>query len=124
MNYTTQAQELKKSRKSLLLSLKKPTATDDRSSKDHKHPDHTANLSRLKKVQGQISGIEKMILNRRTSIDILIQFKAVSSALKAIEGEIFKTYLSNGVKAAVAANNQNELNSTVEELVDLLVKRL
>ncbi len=50
------------------------------------HPDHASNLVRLRKVQGQITGIGKMLDERRYCMEILIQLRAAGSALKAIEG--------------------------------------
>ena len=43
------------------------------------------NMPRLNRVSGQINGIKKMIDEGRSCADILVQLRAVSSAIKAIE---------------------------------------
>ena len=49
-------------------------------------------INRLKKIEGQIRGIQKMVLDSRECSDILIQMSAVKSALKKTNYLILKTY--------------------------------
>lgn len=88
------------------------------------HPDHTSALGRLKKIQGQISGIEKMITERRYCMDILIQFRAVASALNVIEGAILEKHLRNCVRRAAESKDRAEAEAKIEELMNLILKRL
>ena len=49
---------------------------------DQNHPDNSKELPRLKKIAGQINGIQKMIEDKRYCVEILQQLGAVKSAIK------------------------------------------
>ncbi len=86
---------------------------------DH-HPDHSVHISRLNRVKGQIEGIERMIVDRRYCPDIITQLKAASSALKAIEAEVFKTHLRGCVKQAFSADDSFKSEEKIQEIVKLV----
>ena len=86
---------------------------------DH-HPDHSGHISRLNRVKGQIEGIERMIVDRRYCPDIIAQLKAASSALKAIEAEVFKTHLRGCVKQAFSADDSFKSEEKIQEIVKLV----
>ncbi len=88
------------------------------------HPDHTSELARLKKAQGQIEGLIKMISEQRYCVDILVQFRAVSAALAAAEKTILDKHIRNCVQKAVESKNKKEIDTKISELVDLISKRL
>jgi len=50
-------------------------------------------LARMKRIEGQIRGIQKMIEDGKECEDILVQVRAVRSALTAASGLILKRYL-------------------------------
>ena len=86
------------------------------------HPDHQAALARLRKIRGQIEGIERMIMDRRYCPEILIQFRAVHSALKAVESPIFEKHLRQCVSESIKANEKTDLDMKIAELIDLFSK--
>jgi DNA-binding FrmR family transcriptional regulator len=86
------------------------------------HADHTSHLPRLKRIKGQVEGIERMIEGQRYCTDILTQVKAVRAALAAMESEIFKTHLRGCVKAAITAGDPFSADSKVEEIIKLVYK--
>lgn len=90
----------------------------------HAHPDYRALLPRLRRVEGQISGIQRMISDGRYCVDILIQFQAVASALRAIESAIFEKHVKGCVTDAMASKNSAEMEKKTQELMSLIFKRL
>ncbi|MDR2098455.1 MAG: metal-sensitive transcriptional regulator, partial [Rickettsiales bacterium] len=62
---------------------------------DAKYPSHEKELPRLNRAIGQMEGIRRMIEARRYCPEILIQFRAVKSAIRAIENNILKTHLES-----------------------------
>lgn len=54
---------------------------------------HMENMPRLNRISGQINGVKKMIEDNRPCVDILMQIKAVRSALKAVESNILQKHL-------------------------------
>ena len=57
-----------------------------------KHPCHKEQIPNLKRIEGQVRGITKMIDDDKYCIDILNQIKAVSSAITSVESRILKTH--------------------------------
>ncbi len=111
--------------KSQSKATKSGTAAKDEKSKEvasniEHHPDHSSHIVRLKKVKGQIEGIERMIVDRRYCPDIIAQLKAASSALKAIEAEVFKTHLRGCVKQAFSAGDSFKSEEKIQEIVKLV----
>ena len=75
-------------------------------------------LVRLKKAEGQIRGIEKMVENDAYCPDILTQISAVTSALNSFNRELLACH----VKSCVAEDIKADRPEAVNELVKLLQK--
>jgi CsoR family transcriptional regulator, copper-sensing transcriptional repressor len=50
-------------------------------------------INRLKRIEGQIRGLEKMIVNEAPCLDILTQVSAVSAAVKKAGSEVIRVYM-------------------------------
>lgn len=81
---------------------------------------HMAELPRLRRVRGQIDGIEKMIVDGRYCIEILQQVKAARSALKALEATILKTHLKGCLRSALTSKNSFDADTKIQEITDLV----
>jgi DNA-binding FrmR family transcriptional regulator len=88
----------------------------------HQHPAHTKELTKLNRVKGQLEGVMKMITEERYCPDILVQLKAISSSVKAIERSVLQTHMEHCVTDAINAKNIKEVNKKTSELVELLKK--
>ena len=86
------------------------------------HPDHTAVIVRVRKIAGQLDGIEKMINDGRYCPDILQQIKAASSALNALKTEILKTHLNECLADSARSKDYSRLLEQVLELVRAQLK--
>ncbi|MFP4461010.1 MAG: metal-sensitive transcriptional regulator [Thermotogota bacterium] len=64
-------------------------------------------MTRLKKIEGQIRGIQKMIEEQRNCSDILIQMSAVKSALKKTNYLILKRYVNTCLKELSESTETN-----------------
>jgi len=64
-----------------------------------------------------------MIEEDRYCVDILVQVKAVTAALKKVEGELLKDHVDHCLAAVIASDDVSEREEKVAELVDLLSKR-
>ena len=58
-----------------------------------KNPCHKDQISSIRRIEGQIRGIERMIDNGEYCIDILNQLKAAKNSLTSVEGNILKTHI-------------------------------
>ena len=87
------------------------------------HPSHIDLLPSLRRVQGQLNGVERMITERRYCVDILVQFKAALAALRAVEVEVFETHLHHCVSTSLRSRDTEEIEKKIKEITDLLKKR-
>ena len=76
-------------------------------------------IKRLNIIEGQVRGINKMVLDDRYCDDILIQIAAVNNALKSLGNSI----LQNHLKTCVVNNIQNGKLDILDELM-LIIKKL
>lgn len=86
------------------------------------HPDHSAEIKRLNRIEGQISGIKRMIEERRYCTDIIAQTRAVSAAIKALEAEILKSHLTHCVTEAFSSDDEKARQDSIDEVMTLFKK--
>lgn len=79
-------------------------------------------INRLKRIEGQVRGISKMVEEDRYCIDILTQMQAVKSALSKVESQILKDHSAHCVAEAIATGSDVEQKEKFNELVDLFEK--
>ncbi len=77
-------------------------------------------VNRLNRIEGQINGVRKMILEDRYTPDILIQSSAATSALKSFNKEIFSEYLKNNVSTDIRNNNTESLDDLVKSIQSII----
>ena len=78
--------------------------------------------SRLKKIEGQIRGIFKMVDDRRYCIDILSQTRAAAAAIAKVENIIMKSHLETCVTESMRSDNREDRENKIEEIMDMLSK--
>lgn len=91
--------------------------------KKHKYRDEEEKkklLNRLKKAEGQIRGIEKMVEESAYCPDILILVSAVTSALNAFNKEL----LASHIKSCVADDIKKGNDEVIDELVSVIQKTM
>ncbi len=82
------------------------------------HPCHKEQVLALKRIEGQIRGIQKMIDDQKYCIDILNQIKAVKNSITTVEGKILKKHLSECIKESFS--KKQSYNDKIEEIIKLL----
>ena len=87
---------------------------------DEMHANHSAQLARLKRIKGQVEGLERMIADRRYCTDIVMQAKAAGSALKAFEVAILESHLRGCVKNVMRSKDPFEAEKKIQEILDIL----
>ncbi|MFT6076905.1 MAG: DNA-binding FrmR family transcriptional regulator [Myxococcota bacterium] len=89
---------------------------------DKNHPDNSKELTRLKKISGQILGIQKMIEDKRYCMDILQQLNAVKSAVISVQAEILETHLNSCVRETLSLKNDSDIEKKIDELKNIFKK--
>jgi CsoR family transcriptional regulator, copper-sensing transcriptional repressor len=77
-------------------------------------------LKRLKRIEGQVRGIARMVDTDRYCIDVVTQISAVRAALRAAEEQILSDHVANCVEHAISSGNKTEQRRKVAELMDVL----
>ena len=79
------------------------------------------NLIRLRRIEGQVRGLQKMVEEDRYCADVLTQLSAVHEALRGVGRELMRNHLRHCVASATRAGGQ-EAETTYDELIDLMFK--
>lgn len=87
-----------------------------------KHPSHYDDLPRLNKISGQVDGIKKMIAEGRYCPDIMIQIKAIRSALKSVEANMLERHLASCVSDAIQSGSEEQQSEKIAEIKELFRK--
>lgn len=74
----------------------------------------------LKKIEGQIRGIQKMIQEKRYCVDILTQIHSIIGALYRVENQIFKKHIDGCVINALKGRSEKEKQDKISEVVELI----
>lgn len=86
-------------------------------------PSHKACLARLRRIEGQVRGIARMIEDERYCIDILTQIQAVRAALRRVEDQVLKDHVAHCVEHAIASGDRRDQRAKVTELLSLFDRR-
>ena len=68
------------------------------------HPCHRDHLKSIRRIEGQVRGVEKMITNGEYCIEILNQIKAIKNSLVSVEGKILKRHLQECIKESLSGD--------------------
>jgi DNA-binding FrmR family transcriptional regulator len=82
------------------------------------HPCHRSQIARLRRAEGQLRGVVRLIDDGEYCIDILNQLKAAQKALASVEANILETHLESCVAAAI--KNSDDAEAKISELTKLL----
>ena len=81
---------------------------------------HQEQLAFLKKIEGQIRGIQKMIEEKRYCVDIITQVHSIIGALYRVENEILKKHIDGCVVHALKGKSEREKQEKINEIVELI----
>jgi CsoR family transcriptional regulator, copper-sensing transcriptional repressor len=82
-------------------------------------------LSRLRKIEGQIRGIQRMVEGDTYCVDILTQISAVTSGMEKVGLKLLRDHLKGCVSDAIRANGKdNEVDEKLDEVVKVMERFL
>lgn len=84
------------------------------------NPNHQDNLPALRRIEGQVRGIQRMIEQRKYCIDILNQIYAVKGALAKVEEKILDRHFRHCVTQAVKGSSQRQKQEKLDEILKLI----
>jgi DNA-binding FrmR family transcriptional regulator len=77
-------------------------------------------LKRLKRIEGQVRGLVRMVEEDRYCIDIVTQILAVRAALRRAEEEVLRDHVAHCVEGAIASGSAAEQRRKIAELMDVV----
>ncbi|MED1421347.1 metal-sensing transcriptional repressor [Bacillus smithii] len=74
-------------------------------------------IKRLKRIEGQVRGVQKMVEDNRYCIDILVQISAIQAALKKVGFNLLERHANHCVSKAIREGNGEE---SIQELMEVV----
>lgn len=84
-----------------------------------KGTDHSAELSRVNRIKGQVEGIGKMIEERTYCPQIITQIQAIRSSLASLQAVLLKGHLEHCVKDGLRNSNGADAGKLFSELINI-----
>ena len=79
------------------------------------------NLNRLRRIEGQVRGLQRMIEEDRYCADILVQISSVNEALRGVARELMRNHLKHCATHAIRGS-ASEADAMYDELLELMFK--
>jgi DNA-binding FrmR family transcriptional regulator len=79
-------------------------------------------LGRLRRIEGQVQGIQRMVEQDKYCVDILLQLAAVQGALEQVQKLILGQHINSCVAEALRTGNARERQRKVEELLEVFAR--
>lgn len=83
---------------------------------------HQEQLEFLKKIEGQVRGIQKMIESNRYCVDIITQIHSIIGSLHRVEDRIFEKHIQGCVVNALKGKSEAQKQQKISEVVGLVSK--
>jgi DNA-binding FrmR family transcriptional regulator len=74
---------------------------------------------RLRRIEGQVQGLQRMLDNDAYCVDILLQISAVQGALEQVQKLLLGRHIESCVADALRSGSKSERQQKVEELLDV-----
>jgi DNA-binding FrmR family transcriptional regulator len=79
------------------------------------------NLKRLRRIEGQVRGLQKMVEDDRYCAEIMTQISSVHEALRAVGRELMRNHLKHCATAAIR-DGEGKADAMYDELVEMMYK--
>jgi len=81
------------------------------------------NLKRLRRIEGQVRGLQRMVEEDRYCADIMMQIASVHEALRSVGRELMRNHLKHCAATAIRAGEE-EAEAMYDELIDLMYRHV
>src|SRR6267378_7052951 len=76
-------------------------------------------LGRLRRIEGQVQGLQRMIDGEAYCVDILLQISAVQGALEQVEKLLLGRHIESCVTEAIRSGSKSDRQQKIDELLDV-----
>lgn len=87
----------------------------------HGPADHSRQIARLRRIEGQVKGLQQMIRDGRNCLDIVNQASAVVSSVRRVQGDMLRDHLAASSKLAIAGKlPEAECRQLADEIAKMI----
>ena len=79
-------------------------------------------LTRLKRIEGQVRGLQRMVEEERYCADVLTQIASVHEALRSVGKMVMKNHLRHCITDALRSGDEGRAEETYAEMLDLMYR--
>ena len=79
-----------------------------------------ANQKRLRRIEGQVRGLQKMVEEDRYCADVIVQIASVQEALRGVARNLMKNHMRHCAAKAIGSGKKEEKEAMYEELLGLM----
>lgn len=79
-------------------------------------------LTRLRRIEGQVRGLQKMVEEERYCTDVITQITSVQEALRGAGRELLRNHLKHCASAAIRADDPAAAEAVYDELLEMLYR--
>ncbi len=80
------------------------------------------NLKRLRRIEGQVRGLQKMVEDDRYCADVMTQISSVHEALRSVGRELMRNHLRHCATQAIREGDPEHSEQMYDELVEMMYK--
>ena len=84
----------------------------------------TSNLKRLRRIEGQVRGLQRLVEEDRYCADIITQVASVQEALRGVARNLMKNHLHHCATRALRSGKKQETEAMYDELLELIYAHL
>lgn len=77
-------------------------------------------IDRLRRIEGQVRGIQNMVAEDRYCIDVLTQLTSIVAALEKVEDIMMRRHLETCVTTAIQSGSEREQQEKIGEVMEVL----
>lgn len=82
------------------------------------------NLKRLRRIEGQVRGLQRMVEEDRYCADILTQISSVHQALRSVGRELVRNHLKHCAAKAIRGGDAREADEMYDEIIEMMYKHV
>jgi len=83
---------------------------------------HLSNLTALRRIEGQVKGIQRMVEEKKYCVDIVNQVHAAINALYRVAEKILAKHMEHCVADAITGKSEQEKKEKISEVMDMIKK--
>ena len=80
------------------------------------------NLKRLRRIEGQIRGLQRMVEEERYCADIMTQISSVYEALRGVGRELMRNHLKHCAATTIRGGDEGAAEEMYDELIELMYR--